>query len=86
MPDDVRSTLKQIADNKKSVFCVNIGCNDGLAGNPLREFIVTHKWRGVIHLSKLDKAMCFQLLKDAGFHVKEVGGDALVTPAAVNRP
>ena len=48
MPDGVRSTLKQIADTKKPVFFVNIGCNDGLAGNPLREFIVTHKWRGIM--------------------------------------
>lgn len=48
MPDGVRSTLKQIADTGKPVFFVNIGCNDGLAGNPLREFIVTRQWRGLM--------------------------------------
>lgn len=48
MPDGVRDTLKLIADTNKNVFFVNIGCNDGLAGNPLREFIVTRKWRGIM--------------------------------------
>jgi FkbM family methyltransferase len=48
MRDDVRNTLKLFADNKKDIFFVNIGCNDGLAGNPLREFIITRKWRGIM--------------------------------------
>lgn len=48
MPDEVRQALKQIADTQKNVFFVNIGSNDGLAGNPLREFIVTRHWKGIM--------------------------------------
>lgn len=48
MPDGVRDTLKLLADTKKKIFFVNIGCNDGLAGNPLREFIVTRQWQGIM--------------------------------------
>ncbi len=48
MPDEVRQALKKLADSKKDIFFVNVGCNDGLAGNPLREFIVVRGWRGIM--------------------------------------
>jgi FkbM family methyltransferase len=44
----IRTTLKSIARNNRQVFFINIGANDGLAGDPLREFIATRKWSGIL--------------------------------------
>jgi FkbM family methyltransferase len=44
----VRDALKALARTGKPVFFVNIGANDGLAGDPLREFITTRGWRGML--------------------------------------
>jgi FkbM family methyltransferase len=48
IPDGVRTALKQFAATHERVFFINIGSNDGLAGNPLREFVVTRKWEGIM--------------------------------------
>lgn len=44
----IRTTLKSLVAPGKPVFFVNIGANDGLAGDPLREFIVTKGWCGIL--------------------------------------
>ncbi|MBN2302260.1 MAG: FkbM family methyltransferase [Lentisphaerae bacterium] len=45
----VRIVLKKFADSKReNVFFLNIGANDGIAGDPLREFVVRYRWRGVL--------------------------------------
>src|SRR5215467_4813948 len=44
----VRDALKALARTGEPVFFVNIGANDGLAGDPLREFITTRGWRGIL--------------------------------------
>jgi FkbM family methyltransferase len=47
--DSVRDALKAIAARRgRSVRFVNIGANDGLAGDPLREFIITRGWTGIL--------------------------------------
>jgi FkbM family methyltransferase len=44
----VRAALKQLAETRSTVRFLNIGSNDGLSGDPLREFIITRKWRGIL--------------------------------------
>jgi FkbM family methyltransferase len=44
----IRTTLKSLAQRNEPIFFINIGANDGLAGDPLREFIVTRKWSGIL--------------------------------------
>ena len=44
----VRTTLKSLAHLNEPIFFMNIGANDGLAGDPLREFIVTKGWNGIL--------------------------------------
>jgi FkbM family methyltransferase len=43
-----REALKALADSGEPVFFVNIGSNDGLAGDPLREFIIKCGWSGIL--------------------------------------
>lgn len=44
----VREALKALDARLTGVRFVNIGANDGLAGDPLREFIVTRGWTGIL--------------------------------------
>jgi len=44
----IRMALLSMAAKKKNIFFVNIGANDGLTNDPLREFVVTKKWRGLL--------------------------------------
>lgn len=44
----VRSAMKKLASEHSIVRFLNIGANDGLSGDPLREFIVKRKWQGVL--------------------------------------
>lgn len=44
----VRSALKQLAAKHRTVRFLNIGANDGVSGDPLREFIITRKWQGLL--------------------------------------
>jgi FkbM family methyltransferase len=60
--NSVRSGLKLLAQTSQPVFFINIGANDGLAGDPLREFIVTRGWRGIL-VEPVDYV--FQRLKKA---------------------
>jgi FkbM family methyltransferase len=46
--DAVREALKRAGACLGKVRFVNIGANDGLAGDPLREFIVTRGWEGIL--------------------------------------
>lgn len=46
--DSVREALKTLGTAERPVFFVNIGANDGLAGDPLREFVITRRWRGIL--------------------------------------
>jgi FkbM family methyltransferase len=46
--DFVRDELMALARGRKQVRFVNIGANDGLAGDSLREFIVTRHWSGIL--------------------------------------
>jgi len=48
LPDGIRTALKELADTRPAVFFVNVGSNDGLAGNPLREFVITRNWQGIM--------------------------------------
>ena len=47
-PNAVRDSLKTLETAERQVFFVNIGSNDGLAGDPLREFIITRMWEGIL--------------------------------------
>ena len=40
--------LRLAAAQGSQVFFMNIGANDGLSGDPLREFIFRYRWRGVL--------------------------------------
>ncbi len=45
----IRGALKELAAQRgRQVTLVNIGANDGLAGDPLREFILTRRWHGLL--------------------------------------
>ena len=45
----IRCALKRFADRKgQDVTFVNIGANDGLSGDHLREFIIRKRWRGLL--------------------------------------
>lgn len=44
----VRDTLLKFSQKHKKVFFVSIGSNDGISGDPLREFIITKKWSGLM--------------------------------------
>ena len=44
----IRTTLKSLARQNEPIFFINIGANDGLAGDPLREFIMTRGWNGIL--------------------------------------
>lgn len=44
----IRCALKSLARQGGPVCFLNIGANDGLAGDPLREFIIRYQWRGVL--------------------------------------
>ena len=44
----IKIALLRVARKKKNVFLVNIGANDGLTNDPLREFVITKKWRGLM--------------------------------------
>jgi len=44
----IRDTLLKFSQKNKKVFFVSIGSNDGISGDPLREFIITKKWSGLM--------------------------------------
>jgi len=44
----IRIALLEIAKKKKRVFFINIGANDGLTNDPLREFVIIKKWKGLM--------------------------------------
>jgi FkbM family methyltransferase len=44
----VRQLLVQVAQARRNVVFMNIGANDGLAGDPLREFVIRRGWQGVL--------------------------------------
>ena len=45
----IRGALKELADRQGgNVTFVNIGANDGLSGDHLREFIIRKRWRGLL--------------------------------------
>lgn len=44
----IRVALLEIAKKKKNIFLVNIGANDGLTNDPLRELVITKKWKGLM--------------------------------------
>jgi FkbM family methyltransferase len=47
-PSELRSVLNRLAKLQKSVFFLNIGANDGLSNDPLREFVVGYQWSGIM--------------------------------------
>ncbi len=44
----IRDALLKFSQQHSKVFFVSIGSNDGISGDPLREFIITKKWSGLM--------------------------------------
>jgi len=44
----LRMEFKKLLDTGEKMVFVNIGANDGLAGDPLREFVVKGGWSGLL--------------------------------------
>lgn len=44
----VRAMLKSLDRSKRSVFFIQIGSNDSSQGDPLRQFVLTRPWTGIM--------------------------------------
>jgi methyltransferase, FkbM family len=44
----IRTALMDVANSMDSATFVNIGANDGLSGDHLREFIMRFRWKGIL--------------------------------------
>jgi FkbM family methyltransferase len=48
MRDQIFQILEEFSHHKKDVLFIQIGSNDGISNDPLREFIIGGKWQGVL--------------------------------------